>query len=72
MLDDDDDRNDALTIITHYYQFADGDDNIDFFSSTWIPQFFMLCSLCSAELQLVTDVPTYFIWESTPAAPTTH
>ena len=31
MLDDDDDRNDALTIITHYYQFADGDDNIEFF-----------------------------------------
>ena len=34
MLDDDDDCNDALTIITHYYQFADGDDNIEFFSST--------------------------------------
>ena len=31
MLDDDDDCNDALTIITHYYQFADGDDNIESF-----------------------------------------
>ena len=31
MLDDDDYSYDALTIITHNYQFADGDDNIEFF-----------------------------------------
>ena len=60
MLDDDDDHYDAITMIITIIILLIVMAILSFFS-TKIPQLFLPCTLCSAELQLVTDVPTYFI-----------